>query len=178
MRKLLMCLAAAIMIAPGSARAQATIDLSQVTCADYLAMTPNQSRIFSAWGSGWFNYRFGYVTIGLDDYAKNVASIQQWCMGNPRTTVMSALERTIIAPGPPRGQIKVDMSLVTCKQALSSDPERQETIAYWMSGYFHASRNQPVFDFTRFANNRRAVAAYCKKRGGETLMSAIQRSAR
>jgi hypothetical protein len=178
MCKLLMWLAAVLVIAPGSARAQATIDLSQVTCADYLAMTPGQSRIFSAWGSGWFNHRFGYVTVGLDDYAKNVASIQQWCTGNPRVTVMSALERTIIQPGPPRGQIKVDMSLITCRQYLSSDAERQEMIAYWMSGYFRASRNQPVFDFTRFANNRRAVGAYCKKRGDETLMSAIQKSAR
>jgi hypothetical protein len=49
---------------------------------------------------------------------------------------------------------------------------------YWMSGYVRASRNQPVFDFQRFANSQRAVATYCKKRGGETLMSAIQKSAR
>jgi hypothetical protein len=68
------------------------------------------------------------------------------------------------------------MSLITCKQYLSSD--RQEMIAYWMSGYIRASRNQPTFDFQRFANNKRAVGNYCKKHGGETVMSAIQNSAR
>ena len=41
-----------------------------------------------------------------------------------------------------------------------------------------ASRSQPVFDFQRFANNKKAVENYCKKRGGETLMSAIQNTAR
>lgn len=91
---------------------------------------------------------------------------------------MSALERSIPQPGPATGQIKVDMSLVTCKQFLSSDAERRDMIAYWMSGYFRASRNQPVLDFQRFANNKRAVESYCRKRGGETLMSAIQKQAR
>ena len=70
------------------------------------------------------------------------------------------------------------MSLITCKQYLSSDSDRRSMIAAWMSGYFRASRAQPVFDFQRFANNRTAVSRYCKKSGGETLMSAIQKSAR
>ena len=82
------------------------------------------------------------------------------------------------ATGTATGQIKVDMSLVTCKQFLSSDADRQAMIAYWMSGYFRAFRNQPIFDFQRFANNKRAVGNYCKKHRGETVVSAIQKSAR
>ena len=88
---------------------------------------------------------------------------------------MAALGRPTPQPAP-TGQIKVDMSLITCKQYLSSD--RQGMIAYWMSGYIRASRNQPTFDFQRFANNKRAVGNYCKKHGGETVMMAIQNSAR
>jgi HdeA/HdeB family len=61
---------------------------------------------------------------------------------------------------------------------LSSNAERREFIASWMSGYIRASRSQPVFDFQRFANNKKAVENYCKKRGAETLMSAIQKTAR
>jgi HdeA/HdeB family len=58
------------------------------------------------------------------------------------------------------------------------DAERKEMIGAWMSGYFGASTNQSIFDFQRFANNTRTVGNYCKKRGGETIMSAIQKSAR
>jgi hypothetical protein len=79
---------------------------------------------------------------------------------------MAALERSVPQPAP-GGQIKVDMSLVTCKQYLSSDAERRNMIAAWMSGYLRASRSQPVFDFQRYANNRRALSSYCKKRGGD-----------
>ena len=178
MRKLAFGLALAISILPSAGHAQATLDTTQVTCANYLAMSPDQARVFSAWISGWFNQKFGYTTVGFDDFGRNVASVRQWCTGNPQASVMSALERSIPQPVPPTGQVKVDMSLITCKQYLSSDPERQEMIAYWMSGYFRASRSQPIFDFQRFANNKKAVRNYCKKNGGETVMSAIQKGAR
>jgi hypothetical protein len=176
MRKLVFFgLALATSILPSAGHAQVTLDMTQVTCANYLAMPPSQARVFSAWMSGWFNQRFGYVTVGFDDFARNIASVSQWCAGNPQATIMAALGRSTPQPAP-TGQIKVDMSLITCKQYLSSD--RQEMIAYWMSGYIRASRNQPTFDFQRFANNKWAVGNYCKKHGGETVMSAIQNSAR
>jgi HdeA/HdeB family len=161
----------------GSSHAQATLDMTRVTCADYLAMPPDRSEIFSAWMSGWFNQRLGYVSVGLSDFQRNVASIKQWCTTSPAATIMGALESSRIAPAP-GGQVKVDMSLITCKEYATSDAERQLMVASWMSGYFRAARNQPVFDFTRFNTNRRAVGAHCKRNGGETLMSAIQKTAR
>jgi hypothetical protein len=178
MRKLILCAVLAATIAPGSSHAQMTLDMTRVTCADYLAMPPDRSDIFSAWMSGWFNQRFGYVSVGFADFARNVDSVKRWCTTNPQRTIMAALEQSPPQPAPPGGQIKVDMSNITCKQYLASNASRQQMIAYWMSGYFRASRNQPAFDFQRFANNKRAVGTYCKKHGGETLMSAMQKSAR
>ena len=115
MRKVLLCLAVAMTFAPGSSQAQVTLDMSRITCADYVAMAPAQARIFSAWMSGWFNHKWGYTTMGLDDFARNVASVRQWCTTSPQATVMGALERSIPQPAP-GGQIKIDMSLITCKQ--------------------------------------------------------------
>jgi hypothetical protein len=178
MRKLLLFLAVAMTVAPGLGEAQVTIDMAQITCANYLDMPPGQARTFSAWMSGWSNYKFGYITVVFDDFARNVASVRQWCTSSPQETVMAALERSNPQPGPVGGQIKVDMSLITCKQYLSSDAERREMIAAWMSGYLRASRSQPIFDFQKFANNKKTVENYCKKRGDETLMSAIQKNAR
>src|SRR5690242_9905193 len=51
--------------------------------------------------------------------------------GNPQRTIMAALEQSPSQPAPPGGQIKVDMSLITCKQYLSSDAQRRQMIAYW-----------------------------------------------
>jgi len=73
MRKLAFGLALAISILPSAGHAQATLDMTQVTCANYLAMSPDQARVFSAWMSGWFNQRWGYTTVGFDDFGRNVA---------------------------------------------------------------------------------------------------------
>ena len=178
MRKLVFSLAILGASLSTAAQAQMTINMAQVTCANYLAMTPDQSRTFSAWMSGWFNHRWGYVSVGLNDFARNVASVKQWCTTNPQQSVMAGLERSFPQPAPVTGQIKIDMSLVTCGQLLASDAERQEMTAAWMSGYFHASTGQTVFDFQRFANNKRAVSNFCKKNSRETVMSAIQKSSK
>ena len=162
MRKLLISLVVAATITPDSSQAQVTIDMSRITCADYVAMSASQARIFSAWMSGWFNHKWGYTTMGLDDFARNVASVRQWCTTSPQATVMGALERSIPQPAP-GGQIKIDMSLITCTQYSSSDAERREFIASWISSYFRASRSQPMFDFQRFANNKKAVEKLLQK---------------
>jgi hypothetical protein len=178
MGKLTFALAIAISILPGTGQAQEREDMTQVTCTNYLIMSPDMARTFSSWMSGWYNQKFGYTTVGLDDYGRNVASIRQWCTDNPLATIMAALDRSVPQPGPPTGQIKVDMALVTCKQYLTSDAERRDMIAYWMYGYVQASRNRPIFYFRQFENDKRAIAKYCKRHGSETVMSAIQNGTR
>ena len=79
---------------------------------------------------------------------------------------------------PAKAQVVIDMSLITCKQYMDADPDRKELVAYWLSGYFSASKNLNVLDFGYVARNKRVVGNYCKKRPGETLMSAIQKNAR
>ena len=69
------------------------VDMSRVTCSDYLAMPPDQSRIFSAWMSGYFNQKSGYPWIDLDAYARNIANVKQWCSTYPHELVMNGLQR-------------------------------------------------------------------------------------
>jgi acid stress chaperone HdeB len=103
-------------------------------------------------------------------------------MTTPRQQTLTAITIAsaifaVTSATPARAQIIIDMSLITCKQYLESDAERQELVAAWMSGFFNASRNQPRVDFARFALNKNRVGKYCKGHKPETLMSAIQRSA-
>jgi acid stress chaperone HdeB len=90
---------------------------------------------------------------------------------------MSALAATLAAT-PAKAQVVLDMTMLTCKQYMEADKDRQDLIAAWMSGYFNAAKNNPVFNASLFQQNRNRVSAYCKKHRPETLMSAIQRSAR
>ncbi|MET0710349.1 MAG: HdeA/HdeB family chaperone [Tardiphaga sp.] len=94
MKKLVFCLAIAAAMTPVGAHAQASIDMSRVTCAQYLAMAPAQSADFSAWMSGWFNQKNGYVFVDLNAYARNVANVKAWCATNPAQTVMAGLQHS------------------------------------------------------------------------------------
>lgn len=94
MKKLVCCLAFAGAIVPSIGLAQVKIDMTRVTCADYLAMPPQQSSMFSAWMSGWFNQKSGYVWVNLDAYARNIANVKQYCASNPNETIMATLQRS------------------------------------------------------------------------------------
>jgi acid stress chaperone HdeB len=84
----------------------------------------------------------------------------------------------IAASAPAKAQVVFDLSLVTCKDYMGYDSERQDMITYWMSGYFNAAKGYTTIDFKRLNRNIKVVGDYCKKHKDETLMSAIQRNAR
>jgi acid stress chaperone HdeB len=77
---------------------------------------------------------------------------------------------------PARAQVMIDLSLITCKQFLASDPERQALIGSWMSGYFSATKNLSILDFRYVERNGRVVGNYCKTHKSDTVMSAMQKN--
>jgi|SRR3954452_20846319 hypothetical protein len=93
MKKLVFYLTLAASMPAAAAHAQVSIDMSRVTCAQYLALAPAQSAAFSAWMSGWFNQKNGYVFVDLNAYVRNVANVKSWCALNPTLTVMAGLQQ-------------------------------------------------------------------------------------
>lgn len=87
------CLACAGILVPSVCEAQYMINMSLVTCSQYLALPPDQSRVFSAWMSGWFNQKTGYTYINLQAYERNVQNVKAWCASNPKERVMTGLQR-------------------------------------------------------------------------------------
>jgi acid stress chaperone HdeB len=88
------------------------------------------------------------------------------------TTLLLACGLTV----PARAQMVLDLSLITCRQLLASDAERQALIGSWMSGYFSASKNLDTLDFRYVERNRRVIGNYCKAHKSETVMSAMQKN--
>jgi len=81
------------------------------------------------------------------------------------------------APLPASAQINLDMNKITCGDWLGYDPESQNFVRFFMSGYYNASRGSNVLDYNRLQRNSQKVMAYCKKHRSETLPTAIQRLA-
>jgi hypothetical protein len=94
MTKLVYALVLAGSLLPSIAHAQLKIDMAQWTCAQYLAMPPNQAANFAAWMSGWYNQKQGYVWVNLQAYERNIANVRAYCAANPNEKVMAALDRS------------------------------------------------------------------------------------
>ena len=92
-RTLSWCLVVGGTLVPSIGQAQMMVEMPLVTCAQYLAMPPEQSSVFAAWMSGWFNQKMGYTYVNLEAYARNVANMQAWCASNPGELVMTGLQR-------------------------------------------------------------------------------------
>jgi HdeA/HdeB family len=70
------CLTLAALVLPFGVSAQVMFATTRVTCANYLAMSPTDARLFSAFMSGWFNQKTGHVTVDLNQYEQNVANVR------------------------------------------------------------------------------------------------------
>ena len=83
----------------------------------------------------------------------------------------------LLAPTvPASAQVVIDLSLITCKQLLESDTERQSLISSWMSGYFSATKNLNELDFRYVNRNAKVVGNYCKTHKSDTVMNAMQKN--
>ena len=82
-RIFVLCLAFVGVLVSSASQAQYMVDMSLLKCGQYLAMPPDQSRIYAAWMSGWFNQKMGYTYINLEAYARNVENVKAWCAANP-----------------------------------------------------------------------------------------------
>jgi hypothetical protein len=90
---LIFVLASSALVAPTVTQAQVAVNMSLLTCGQYLAMPPDQSKVYAAWMSGWFNQKMGYTYINLQAYERNVANVKAWCGTNPTELVMTGLQR-------------------------------------------------------------------------------------
>ena len=95
MRLRLISTAFAISLFPAAANAQITIDMGAIRCDQYLAMSPAQSRDFSAWMSGWFSYQTRRTFLDVALRQTNIANLKAWCQYHPEEGVMAGLQRGI-----------------------------------------------------------------------------------
>jgi acid stress chaperone HdeB len=91
---------------------------------------------------------------------------------------LAACMTTLIAATtvPATAQVTIDLSLITCKQLLATDAERQTLISSWMAGYFSASKNLNVVDVRYVERNGKVIGNYCRTHKSDTVMNAMQKN--
>jgi acid stress chaperone HdeB len=75
-----------------AARAQVMLDVSKITCdqfAHYKITTPQNIAI---WLSGYYNGKRGNTVVDIQKLLANTKTIERYCIQNPQTLVMNAVE--------------------------------------------------------------------------------------
>jgi acid stress chaperone HdeB len=73
-------------------RAQVTLDLSKVTCEQYVGYKITDPQNISIWLSGYFNGKRGSTIVDTQGFNENAKKLRDYCFRNPATPVMQATE--------------------------------------------------------------------------------------
>src|SRR5262249_60272833 len=79
-----------------AARAQVTIDVSKITCNQFIDREAGDPRDIAIWLSGYYHGKRGETTVDkLKLKNKYVKEVRDYCFRNPQTSVMQAVENLI-----------------------------------------------------------------------------------
>jgi len=71
-------------------------------------------------------------------------------------------------------QVTVDMAKITCDQLTLAKITDPQNIALWLSGYYHAKRNNMLVDTQELAANTQKIKQYCLYHPDVTVMQAVE----
>src|SRR6516225_1836460 len=72
------------------------------------------------------------------------------------------LSSIVFAMAPAQAQVKVDVTKITCGEFVARPAKITPLyLAAWISGYYHAKRNNRTLDLQAFEENMNKVQNYC-----------------
>jgi hypothetical protein len=77
------------------ARAQVTIDVSKITCEQYVLFTVADPRDIAMWLSGYFNSKVNNTVLDTQQFRDHARQVMDYCQQNFKTPVMEAAEKVL-----------------------------------------------------------------------------------
>ena len=78
-------------VATSQVQAQATVDVSKVTCEQLLSASPNAIEV-AIWLSGYYNGLQKNTVLNLNQFKQNAEVVAAECRSNPKETVMKTVK--------------------------------------------------------------------------------------
>jgi hypothetical protein len=160
-----------IVFAPASAQAQVKVDVTKITCDQFVHDKIATTLYLAAWLSGYYNAKRNNQIVDLQALDENTNKVKNYCYNekNFKVPVMQAVETVLgkssnrLAHDPGAGTANVDVTKITCDEFVAR-PAKIATplyLAAWISGYYHAKRNNRILDVQAFEENMNKVQKYC-----------------
>jgi acid stress chaperone HdeB len=87
--------AATILLGFAVSQAQVSVDVSKITCEQFVLFKITDPKNIALWLSGYYNAKRGNTIIDPQALEKNTQALRNYCATNPETTVMQAVEKTL-----------------------------------------------------------------------------------
>src|SRR6516164_3015400 len=78
-----------------AAQAQVTIDVSKITCDQYMLDKVTDFRTIAVWLDGFYAGRRNNTVVDPAALQGNVAKVEKYCASNPGVALMRAVETTL-----------------------------------------------------------------------------------
>ncbi len=101
-RMLAACGLVLALVAVPVAQAQVTIDISKITCEQFLGYKIINPNDIAMWLSGYYNAQRGNTIIDTETLAAQKRELQDYCLRNLKASVMQAIDTLFHAPTPTR----------------------------------------------------------------------------
>jgi acid stress chaperone HdeB len=86
---------AATFAAPLSASAQVTVDLSKMTCDQFVKYKVADPKLIAAWLSGYFHGKRGDTMIDTQKLDADADAVEKFCFKNPNALLIQSVESII-----------------------------------------------------------------------------------
>ena len=73
-----------------------------------------------------------------------------------------------------QGQVKLDVSKITCDEVLMGKPVPSKYTELWLAGYYNGKRNNTIIDPEAMTKNDQKVESYCDQHTDMTVMDAVK----
>ena len=77
-------------------KAQTTIDVAKITCDQWLAYKVADPNSIALWLSGYYNARRDNTVVKVEAFKEDIEKLKDYCIRNPNTLVMKAVETRIV----------------------------------------------------------------------------------
>jgi len=75
------------------AKSQAMIEMTMITCKQYLSQPADRQDIIASWMSGYFNAARGNAILDTARFERNKRAVTAYCRKNGAEGLMSAIQR-------------------------------------------------------------------------------------
>ncbi|MFZ3328190.1 MAG: HdeA/HdeB family chaperone [Methylocella sp.] len=75
------------------AKAQVVLEMSAVTCEQYLKSAPEEQATLASWMSGYFNASKNVATVDLRKAERNLEVVARYCKIHKKETLMNAVQK-------------------------------------------------------------------------------------